>query len=538
MNVVAKLKNPYILLTFAVAMQAIFLYLIGISVLPIWFSWVTCGLLALSMLLLPLRDGLVLFVLSVPFFVALPNPYLETLNMWRPLVLLLVIRGTLEFGLPKIQPQHVRVWFSRLLSWEKLALLLVVWAGFTLLWASFPFEGLKQIIFILNAALLYPLVVYATRLQSWQKIFQSLKISTGVIVALGFVQLFLSLIFEFYYFWQGWASNVAPLYFGPTLSRVFAYSNSWLAADLQSLRVFSVMASSHAYAVVCVFFLAAVIYTLSSESAMTIHRRRWLWAQVALASMGIVFSGTRGVWVGTLPVLAIAVVWMLFAKGYFVGVLKSLKVSRELFVQKKAPMKAYLVAVFLLVFFIFTQPFITIGLAKLRYGFGSDSYTRAISIVDLDEASNAGRLFIWKYALREYAHRPLGVGFDNFISILNTDNKPLEQFENERNKGYNLPQRYITAHNLYLQLLVELSVVGLGIYVWMWVLFFKHVWAALVKVGEYLKENDFLVVSAMLFIWLLSYSFFDLTWLNDKILIYTFVWLALVRVTLQNQKNE
>lgn len=633
--------------------QTVSIYLLAINVLPVWTPWVNFGILSLLVLAMPKSKALQLFILSIPFFIVLPNHYTDTLNMWRPLLVILFARmilsslqsrfviarsaalGTtrqsiLKFILDCFVPKRPRndrkkvwSWIKQLHTYEILAVIFFAWCTITLLWAKYPSQGIKQLIFILNAAMIYPVALWAikdaplpnplllfsrlvhrpvlrnfsgngrqkslleinsledsiSQQKSKDPVLQrddnakfahnnkvpnlqlttynlplTLAISTGIIIFIGYGQFIASLIFDFYHFWQSWAVNITSLYYGNDFANVASYSNSWLSGNLAGLRMFSVMPSSHAFAMVCVIFIGVLSvlksYTVTNTSDQLNQKSKVksqngnlkiikfkdflsdffkfdIWTLVFVA-LGIILSGTRGVWVGMIPVLAVTIV--LYYRS-----------------QYKTQLKTFLASMLLVVIFFSALPMINSSIGHIRNGIQGNLEERASSILDLSESSNAGRLQIWKESLIFASKHPFGVGFGNFITTLNAENKPLDNFTNERNKRYNLPQKYITAHNLYLQILVETSIIGLILFILMWLYYFRHalelsglkfkISNLKFKINEQIlnttRENltprttSSLALSLIL-LWCLSYSAFDLTWLNDKILLYTFVIIALI----------
>ncbi|MBP9686208.1 MAG: O-antigen ligase family protein [Candidatus Doudnabacteria bacterium] len=529
----------------AVLVQAILLYLLIVGVASPGVIWVVFGLLAVAMLALPSHVGLKLFLVHIPFYLVLPQQYSDTLSMWRPLAALLFLRMLAEyvstyayayvqtlvpirlsifFGIPK---KMGNTWRG-LLWWERIAVGLFGWGVVSLLWAQFFGEGVKQLLFLLNAALVYPVVLWVLRDRS--RIVELLRAgaaSTGIIILLGFVQYGITLFVTAYYFWQFWALQVASLYYGTTLARVLQYSNSWVTVQGEEkvLRMFSIMPSSHAFAMVCVLFLAFVLPLLfvspynekmtavkNALSFVSVRRSLGVWVGVALAMLALILSGTRGVWAGMLP--AVAVAGLLYWRSRVRHVI------------------APVLAAMLLVLVLFeASPLIDRTAAWVRHGgFGQGTLDRVVSIIDTDETSNAGRLDMWKRAARQIVKNPVGVGHGNFITtIASGDN--YDSAANQDNQEYNLPQRYVTAHSLYLQLLVELGVVGFLLFCGFWLAWFWDAYKALYSARLPELEAVLLATAGVMFVWFLAYGIFDLTWLNDKILLYTFLLLGLIRVT-------
>ncbi len=541
MNVL-KQKNNW--LGLLVLGQLILVYLLAIGVLPAWAVLVQVVVLAGFVLLLPSAYGLRVFVVSVPFYLVLPQQYSNTLSTWRPLVALLFVRVVGEFLFyiyrsGAVEHKAVSNFFTMVKKldkavrsvrvWEWTAVALFVFGLVSLLWARFPVEGAKQLAFLVNAALLYPIVLWVLRdRKQTLPVLVSGAVSTGAIIFMGFVQYTITLFTVAYYFWQFWALQVASLYYGTELARVFQYSNSWVTVQGEEkiLRMFSVMPSSHAFAMVAVLFLAFVLPLLylnrhnekltAVENALHFSaiKKQWvLWASVVLASFALILSGTRGVWLGMLPVLVVA------GLVYYRSKLRMLV----------APIFACMLLV--VVLFEFSPITDRVTSWVRNGGWRSGTLERVVSIANTNETSNAGRLAMWKRVGVQVLHNPFGVGYGNFVSTLAPDATAadFEAIANQDNDAYNLPQRYVTAHSLYLQLLAELGVVGLVLFGLFWIFLLWDMGKAIVASSELNLENVFLVTTVCVLLWFLAYSVFDLTWLNDKILLYTFLLFALMR---------
>lgn len=115
---------------------------------------------------------------------------------------------------------------------------------------------------------------------------------------------------------------------------------------------------------------------------------------------------------------------------------------------------------------------------------------RVRSIYDLKDVSNSGRIKIWHESFVFALKHPLGVGFGNFIvSLKDPSGRAYEDVAGEINQRYNLPQRYVSAHNLYLQILVEAGILGLVVFLGFWFVLLKYLWC----LKHYRKAEDFLV---------------------------------------------
>jgi O-antigen ligase len=537
-------------LFFLIFWQLIAVYLMATAVWPLWVAWVNIALILVFILCTQAFEGLLLAVASIAFYVVLPQHYSDTLSMWRPVVGVLFLKAVWEwwswFG-PSLREGRLggvretsrgmtsttttspspSSWrrvnaaggiisyvYNSFLLYEKIAIALLVLALVSLGLARYPLRGASQLIFLLSTLLVYFIVIWTVKnREQVVRLCTYAALSAGLIIFIGYIQFIATLFSSAYYFWQYWALRVASLYYGLPLAKVLQYSNSWVTVqgEEKTLRMFSIMTSSHAFAMVCVFFL---IFSLPLLEAYTSRRiRRVLWTGVVLSCLALIISGTRGVWAGMVPALFVA--GFLYYKKPF-----------------KALVSPVLASMLIVVVLFEASPLLDRTFAYIRSSGGEGTLDRVVSIVDVGETSNAGRLKMWKAASVYALHHPLGVGYANFVVTLTEDDSvSFDQAAGVENTLYRLPQRYITAHSLYLQILVELSALGLLLFGAFWMFLFQKVWMFLKKAGPVATfESVFLLTASIAFIWFLAYGVFDVTWLNDKILLYSFVVLGMSRV--------
>lgn len=474
-----------------------------------------------AILAFDLENAVYSVILSVPFYLAVPNPRFDSLSAWRFGFALLFVLFWLKhsyLGKRKIE----------LMPWDAALPGLLFIMALSVLFEPFKTVGARKFLFVLNVYLIYVVTfnVIKTR-QQIRELIRVIFLSLAMIVLLGYVQFAITFATSTYYFWQYWATMISRVYYGQTLADTLTYSNSWFTFAKNAppaLRMFSILPDSHAFAVIAMFsipYAAALLFFVKR-----VWQKVLLWIFIALASAAIVFSGTRGVWAGILAPLALLLI--LFARHL------GRKLIRPMFVP-------------LLLFFVFlaASPLIQKSLASVRSGGGSANFLqRAGSIYDLNDSSNAGRIAIWKNTLKFWLDHPfLGAGFGNFVITLDSSgNDPqasYQQLAQQKVAAYNLPKQYVTAHNLYLDFLAETGILGLAALLY----YFRAVLAAFWKFfrKHYLFAEDgevFLAVNLGLYVlWLLAYSFVDGTLLNDRVLIYFFISLAvsgsIMRVYLQ-----
>ncbi len=529
--------------------QAVSVALMAVGTWPATVALITLAALAIFILVSQPYHSVLLLVLSIPFSIIFPNPYFDGLPMWRVLFILLFAVWSIRTLINQRQYLRkmlaIRRWYeeslvagdnfwgvawntikrvdSRFMPWDKCAALFIALAVFSLLIARFPIVGLKQILFLINIYLLYLVVVnVVTDEDRVTELMYYTLYSLGIVVGLGFVQFLSTLFASPYYFWQYWADMVSALYYGRPLAEVLTYSNSWFSGDGggQSLRMFGIMPDTHSFGVMCIFLLGYLLAISKVPQRWQasiweyIKAQRWyVLAALLLTGFGVMASGTRGIWLSMLAPLFIAVIayWR--------------KIARPLL---KLAIATYLAIIIMFV----ASPLISQGLNAVRTSNVDDNfYDRAASIYDLQESSNAGRLEIWWDSAKFAAFHPFGVGYGNFIVSLVEDipeDAAFEEVAQEENLRYNLPQKFVTAHSLYLNLLVELGFAGLLafiLFVWEYV---ESLWKFLGQYSdEYNRYTLFVIGTALAVLWLLAYGVFDVTLFNEKVLHYLFLSLAL-----------
>jgi hypothetical protein len=503
---------------------------LAIGVWPLWVGWVLLASGLLFLVAAPRFEAALFFVAVLPVSIVLPVASLNTIPSWRVWVLVLLLR--VLWG----ERSTWRLWLRRAwqqqAAWDLPLVLLTAWATVSLLWARFPGRGLKQVVFFANAMLLYVVVRVLVRTRDdVRRLLGTTVWSLGFIVALGYVQFIATLFADQYYFWQYWAQLVTRTFYGARLADTVTYSNSWFSftGGQRVLRMFSIMPDSHSFAMVCALFIAAALAYLwyfkpaagfPNWKALVCSRVYGWWYAVRFAGLAIILSGTRGVWVGMLPSLVVSVLLLKWQR-------------------LRSVIKPMVIAQLFIILFFALSPFINWGLNAIRFTpFEEHFLERAQSIYDLQESSNVGRLIIWRDSLRYALKHPAGAGYGNFIiSLVDNvpDNATYDSLAAQKNTRYNLPQRFVSAHSLYLSLLVELSVVGVGLFVWLWYQFFvataRFVWR--VSTAPATAETVLVASFSLLMVWFLAYSVFDVTWLNDRVLLYTAVLAALVAVVVR-----
>ncbi|QQS22591.1 O-antigen ligase family protein [bacterium] len=516
------LQKNNLILAIAIAWQFISVGLISTNVWPDSVALINLALLSALFVILPKLDAVGLFLLSLPFMIVLP---IGELPMWRPLVAWLFLVVCAKYllqnlgGIKELTLKSLKMFAP----WDKWLFGLLIIGVLSLLAARFKIHGAKQIIFLFNIYLLYvTCLIAAAGKEFLSSLLYYVKFSLLITVILGFVQYGASLLATPYYFWQYWATLVSSSYYGDSLGEVLSYSNSWFSANGggQSLRMFGILQDTHAFSVIVIFALALWIARFAGRSLKSLPW--YFWVGLVGLCFAVIASGTRGAWLAMLAPVAVGL--FLLARHR----------ARSLLL---LPFVSYGIVVVLFVL----SPLISSGLNLIRTINTDDNFLdRATSIYDLNESSNVGRLEIWKSSINYAFTHPLGTGYGNFISsITHSNSSNFEEVAGEKNLRYNLPQKFITAHSLYLHLLVELGVAGLILFGIVWLSFFKNIWLKLKSYQfEFNAHTALLLNIGLAMVWLLAYGFFDVTILNERVLLYLMALAAIVNLSLKKGQEN
>lgn len=467
------------------------------------------GLAIFFMIFSPVADSLWLVVASIPLAAALPiSSGLDTLANWRVMIAVLFLVWLVkeikscygEATKPKRFGGICLAFFKKIIGSGKVSYL--AWGIFAFLLicalsigvADYKVLAVKKLLFWINIFLLFFVVRQEARSkEDILRVWQAMATGAVAVIAVALIQFAAVLFVPLINFWQFWAGKVISFFYGQNLADLLAYANTWFAyynSAPPTLRLFSIFPDSHSFAMfsllsVPVFLCLAIYFG---------QKKKFFWLLAGLALLGAVFSGSRGVWISALPVLAVAL-YFWFKEP-----------------DKEAPKQAvYSLAIFAVIFLASTiYPPLFYKVQEWQTGQYSSStisfFERARSISDLDETSNKGRLEIWRNSLLSIKEHPiLGVGTGNFISVIN--------------EGALAAKKGASAHNLYLDVAAEVGLTGL---LTLLVVFADILWTSCLvwrrSADKYFKV--FGLIFGLYFVWILGYSFFDVVLFNDKVLLF------------------
>ena len=510
------------------ALLATAFYLTAVGSGGFW-NMIVVAMLLVASVLLPLSFTLPLFLSLIPFTFPAFRPYSDTLQLWRVLAVGLMVRyGLWLITTNSISRESILLYLARLKTiWRSLpgwvlpSVLLLALVLLTLPFSVSPKSSLVKLLFVLNASAIGIVTFLVFRHKVKSGILKAILVACISILCLGYAQYAFATLTPIFDFWQYWAEVIIRNLYGGELASVVWYSNSWFTVNQGQLvlRMFSIMPDSHSFGLICVFGITLLAYFLPTQ----VGKKKLVNLVLSfLFALGLVFSGTRGVWVGMLVPLAVFLFLWLRKK------------------ELRSALAVPLLAMTVVVSAFAVSPIIKVGIHYLYSGSSDDYFGRVRSIYDTNESSNAGRIAIWKESARLSLRYPLGVGFGNFLEARLGSGAGENGISEKINRRYKLPEKYITAHSLYLQTLVELGFVGLILLIWFFLSFLRSIYSSL-SLALQAKNREatvFFTSIGFLSLWLMGFSVFDVTVYNDRILVLIMTCFALtLAYQLEGKKN-
>lgn len=512
---------------FYVQMIAVMLMVLG--VLPQESSYFILAIMCYGFYKMDLIDSLKLFIISLPFFTALPESRLsDSMSMWRILIIVLFIKMMMGQCAHSVCGMNFvasvkNIFLKNIPTKEKtyyrlfIFFILFIFANIiSLVGAHYIGAGIKKILFILNISFLFPILQSAikTREDATTIMNYMLKCSIAV-VFVGYFQLLLTFFVPLFKFWQFWTNSVINVFYGRNLSELLSYSNTWFSYyDVlpATLRMFSVFPDSHSFSMFVLFSMPLILFFAADKEE---KRRKGLILLIPICLLALFFSGSRGVWASYLPAVFVS----LFI---FVDMKSKMNNFKDLFFRmtkgSQESANARTIILSMLIFFIL-MPVSGFVLRKnqevqlARVGaeisdFEEEAmFKRLVSISNLSEASNMGRIEIWSRTMRSINdHYFFGIGAGNFPLILDEE--------------LGTAKMGSSAHNIYFDVAAETGVVGLLFFV----LIIFEILRYSLNIFKRCRVSDHMRIFAgaffAYFLWIAFYGLFDVVLLNDKVLIF------------------
>jgi len=370
---------------------------------------------------------LLLLIIYLPFQIALnPRPAFDLASL-RVFIVLLFIVWVRKIALSKSRaPKVLGLAGSRNLQSIGLFLFFIL-AGLSLIGAENIIWGLRKMVFFFS---IFPLYFLVTALaDNWLKIKKTIFVlisGAGLIALVGLGQFIASFIFGLEKTYEFWAWNIVPIFSGFNFGALILAYPSWLVnVNGQTiLRAFSLFSDPHMFS----FYLGL---TLPLMVALLGVRARYL-PNPKINLFFIIYC------------LSFIVLLLTFTRGAYFAIIVTFLVLAGLFWRYLKAKKIVLLLCFSLLIFII--PITPIA-------------DRFYSSFDMSDGSSIGRLEMWQQAGRTaMGHLWQGVGLGNYSLLVDPE------------FGYRNP---ITAHNLYLDILSEVGIFAL--IVWL-VLILGTIW--------------------------------------------------------------
>ncbi|MEA2113642.1 MAG: O-antigen ligase family protein [Patescibacteria group bacterium] len=531
------IKNIVILLT---ELTVIFLMLF--NVLPREAGIFLTGLLVFYFIFSPLEDSLWVFTASIPLFVALPiTENFDHMANWRILLIVLFFVLFFRHGISiSLFKNTSGKWKLREKLrhelFEYLTGIFLVIGALSLFVADDIWAGAKKIIFLVNILLLFLIIrnLSISNKNIIPKLINALKIAIGITLGIGFIQLIAIFFIPLYTFWQFWARQVIPVFYGQDLGNLLSYSNTWFsyyAEQPPTLRMFSVFPDSHSFAFFCILaipFFLTVIFLRQRKNREKLFLNYFL---LIICLTAIVFSGSRGAWVSALGALTIFLFSILLFYSPTIRSKTNFFVPENISEWKK---KIQLILGCLIIFFLLFPISSGILLLAQKAQMGKELriekislFERTKSIADFAETSAKGRLDIWQRTADSIMMRPvLGVGIGNYPFVINEE--------------ISSAKRGASAHNFYLDVAAEMGIFALLVLLVIFWQIFKKSWR--VFQDKTCLNNPYLQSWASFFVlalvWILGYSLFDVVLLNDKVFLFFITNLGLLYASVSFNKSS
>lgn len=337
--------------------------------------------------------------------------------------------------------------------------------------------GVRKILFLLNVAMLYPLVLWTLNLQRRiEKFFKIFLVSASLAAVVALVMFFLQFVVGYEAIRIFLTNNIAFLFWGNGLGYEVVKNPSWLVGigDSTYFRALGLFPDPHTFA----FFIG---FALPMAIGFYVFEKK----KIYLASVIVLASS----------------LFLAFSRSGYLGMLVSLSVCVMLFI-KKINLKG---KIFLMGLLIITAVVLFIPLSPVS--------SRFYSTFNASEGSNASRLGLWQEAIDlSLAHPLLGVGLGNYAYYVS---------------GSNYYRQPTNAHNTYLEIFAEagvFAIVGL-------LLAIGFAVTTLVKKIRHAKKEAVLYFALLgSLVWFAVASFFETSLYSPQTTALFFIFLALSQI--------
>jgi len=497
--------------------QLVLFGLIITGILPREAAFFLAAGLIIYVFFASLENGAVLFIRSIPLFLALPiTTGFDNFNTWRIISAIIF----LKWVWPQIINCKIRITNKFQRSNFKIPLLILFGlALLSIVPASDKIIAIKRIIYFVNLSLI-GIVIYdlAQKQEFTKRLIRNISVPVIIVTIVGFIQLVSTYFIDIYQFMRIWGEGIQCRQFGTEWCNIAVQlGNTWFAyyGEQLSLRVFSLFPDSHSFpqfvllGLPAIFALALAKFKIGDfDNLKKMYRTRTclIIIFVPLIFLIAILSGTRGIWAASIGVLIIIMAVILWMK----------RINVDIEYKNIFKYIAGYIAVFFLLFSVAYPIFISpqFLLSKGDWGlFGS----RIRSIIDFGETSNAQRIEIWEKTLVSIKEHPLlGVGIGNYPVVLEQDIR--------------LSRAGSSAHNIYLHIAAEMGILALIFSLWFLWLLMRKIYYNFVYSGDW--EITIYNGAALIFVpWILIYSLTDAALFDERAFLLFVTTISLILAT-------
>ena len=509
------MKKYFTELNIAFAAQLAVILFVIFDILPRETLLLSGGLLVIFALKNSIEESVFLIARCIPLFTALPfTSNFDSFNVWRFIVLIIFIKWVWQYDvlaktlnalsdiLKEVKKNIRAAIVFAYKNWriEFLCAVLLLVSVLSLAKADDILIGVKRIIYFMNLGMLFFVARAVANKNNLNKIAFNALLSGALIVFIGFVQLASAYYMSVDNFSDFWALKVEKTLYGTAWANIAIAANTWFAYynNTIHLRMFSSFPDTHSFPIYLLMIIGFATSLFFNRSAKEKIKKAAIFALIVFAVMALILTGTRGIWASALfPALIL---------GY-------------LFFKKEISRRAAISAGLPLILFLAFLPLSSLVFNSAQFAMtggsaGDKVFSERIkSIIDTNEVSNSGRIYIWKETLASIARNPiLGVGIGNFPTIL-------EQNPTAIKAG-------ASAHNLYLNFFAELGILGFS--------------AAMLIIYEILKKSRrlfknseftawFFGLNALLYlIWILWYNMTDVAIFDERAFLLLMIFVGTI----------
>ncbi|MEX1064027.1 MAG: O-antigen ligase family protein [Candidatus Paceibacterota bacterium] len=497
--------------------------LIIFGVLPRETATYLVVFLAGYVLFASLEDSVVLFVRSIPLFLAIPiTENFDQLNTWRIVSGLIFLQWLLNKEvLRSLMSGFTKFWkapFVFLKNHQVLAAssILLLLAVLSAIQAPSQIIALKRIIYFINLALI-GIIIYDLAIKNRQlspRLIKNIAVPTIIVTAFGFVQLAMTYLMDVYQFMRLWGEGIECNLFGNQWCYIAVnVGHTWLAyfGEQLSLRMFSLFPDSHSFPIFLLLGLPAIFawilpkVMVKKESLKSMFKTKpgWISILVPLILLATILSGTRGIWAASLGAI------LMFLLAIYLFKKMSVDIGRKNIFKYISSSIVIFFLLFVIAYPIFASPQFLVS-----KGDSLILRQRVKSIIDFGETSNSQRIEIWKSSISSIVKKPLlGVGIGNFPVVLNQD--------------LVLARAGSSAHNIYLHVAAEMGILALLAALW-------FIWLLLRKVFfNFLHAKDTTILlynsASLIFItWVMFYSLTDVALFDERAFLLFITTVAII----------